>query len=154
MIEIDEIDAKILHALLKDSRARMKNIAKECGISAVAIKKRVDQLKKNKVIIKPVLISKMSNFGYGFLALIGINLESSQEQSVIEVIKELIVISRVEKTIGKYDLCINVFAKNLNQLDRLKNVVMTHPGVESVEINIWNKYVANYDNIKLESRSH
>jgi DNA-binding Lrp family transcriptional regulator len=153
MIEIDEINAKILHALLKDSRARMKDVAKECGISAVAVKKRVDQLKTNGVILKPVLISKMSKFGYGFLALIGINLESSQENNVIEMLRELIIVSRVEKTFGKYDLCINVFAQNLNELDHLKNVVMTHPGVESVEINIWSKYVANYDNIKLESRS-
>ena len=37
IISIDGTDDKILHLLIKDARTSLKDMAKECGISSVAV---------------------------------------------------------------------------------------------------------------------
>ena len=50
MISLDKIDHKILQVLLADGRASYSKIAKETNLTDVAIKKRVESLKRKGVI--------------------------------------------------------------------------------------------------------
>ncbi len=148
MTQIDEIDGKILRALLKDGRTRLKDMAKETGLSSGAIKKRIENLHRGGIIFKPILISNMNYFGYGIMALIGISLESSTEDEIIEIITDQITVAGIDKTIGEYDMTVFVFAKTVNELDELKNILVKQKSVQGVEINIWNKMLLNYGNIQ------
>ncbi len=48
--EIDDIDLKIIQALMKNARADFKDIAKAVGVSDRTVARRIERLEKNKVI--------------------------------------------------------------------------------------------------------
>ena len=147
--EIDEIDAKILRLLINDARSKKTEIANDCGLSSTAIKNRIELMKANGLIVKPVLNINLAFFGYPYLLLIGVNLLPERENQIIEVIKQHTKVAGIDRTIGKYDLCLFVFAKNLNDLDRLKNLIKNQIGVTKIDINIWNQFQLNFGNIKI-----
>ena len=72
-VKLDEIDVKILSALIRDARTKLKEIAKECGLSSAAVFKRIKQLKSIGVIVGTTLYPDARQFGYTNVATIGIN---------------------------------------------------------------------------------
>jgi DNA-binding Lrp family transcriptional regulator len=151
MKKIDENDAIILRALIKDARTKLKDIAKECKISSTAVKNRIDNLEKNKIIVKSAMNIFMDDFGYPYMVLIGVNIEKTQEQNIIKIIQEHTKVAGIDQTIGNYDLCLFVFAKSVKEMDELKYTIRKQKGVKKIEINIWNKPHFNYDNIEIRS---
>lgn len=147
--EIDEIDAKILRLLIKDARSKKTEIADYCGLSSTAIKNRIELMKANGIIVKSVLNINLASFGYPYLLLIGVNLLPERENQIIEMIKQHTKVAGIDRTIGKYDLCLFVFAKNLNDLERLKNLIKNQKGITKIDINIWNQFQINTENIKI-----
>ncbi len=151
MEKIDEIDVKILMALIKDARSKLTDIAQECNISITAIKNRIDKLEKNKVILTPALDIDMPHFGYKHTVLIGVNVDQEHEQEIIKIVNEHTKVAGIDQTIGNYDLCLFVFAKNVKELDKLKQTIRKQKGVKNIEINIWHKMHPKFDNIEIES---
>ena len=145
--EIDETDVKILQALIRDDRSKLKDIAIECRLSSTAVKNRIDKMKKKGLIYKFVMNINMEFFGYKIPLLIGINLDPYFEHEIVKIIKSHVKVAGINKSIGKYDLCIVVFAKNINELDELKYLVKKQKGVKNIELNIWSKNHFNFDNI-------
>ena len=125
------------------------DIAKECGLSSTAIINRIDLMKKSGLIVEPVLSVNMASFGYPYPVVIGVNLDPGIEQSVTELIMEHTMVGGIDETFGEYDLCIFAFAKNLKDLDRLKNLVMSQDGVNKIDVHIWHEFHLNYNNIRL-----
>ena len=60
--EIDETDVKILQALIRDDRSKLKEIAIECRLSSTAVKNRIDIMKKSGLIVRSVLKFNMTFF--------------------------------------------------------------------------------------------
>ena len=64
MVELDEVDKKILRELQKDARTSFKTIAKNIGVSAATIFVRVKRLTKTgvlkgfKAIVEPKAVGK------------------------------------------------------------------------------------------------
>lgn len=151
MTELDQIDAKIISALIKDARTTLTDLAKICKISSPAIKKRIEQMKKNKVIVGSTLTYNLAKFGYPLYALIGLELEQMDVQKVINIVNEHSIVAGIDHTIGHYDLCLFVFSKNVEELDNLKKLLIDEENVRDIEINVWNKFDINYDNINIEN---
>ncbi len=149
IFRIDETDVKILQALIGDARSKLKYISDECGVSSTTIINRIDRMKKSGLIEKSVLQINMAFFGYHIPLLIGVNLEPDKEQDIIKFIKRQVKVAGIDKTIGKYDLCIVVFAKSINKLDELKYLIRKQKGVKKIEVNIWNKFHFIFNNIEL-----
>lgn len=149
ILNIDETDAKILQILMRDVRTKLKDIANECGLSSTAIKNRIDRMKKNGLIVKSIPRFNMDFFGYKIPLLLGINLDSNHEKDVINLIKRQVVVAGSNRTIGKYDLCLIVFAKSISALDKLKYLIRKQKGVTKVELNLWSNIHFNFDNIDL-----
>lgn len=147
--KIDEIDAKILRLLIKDARSKKTEIADDCGLSSTAVNNRIELMEANGLIVKSALNINLVFFGYPYLLLIGVNLRPERENQIIEVIRQHTKVAGIDRTVGKYDLCLFVFAENLNDLDRLKNLIKNQKGVTKIDINIWNQFQLNYDNIKM-----
>jgi Lrp/AsnC family transcriptional regulator for asnA, asnC and gidA len=149
VFNIDKTDVKILQALIKDARSKRKDIANECGLSSTAIKNRIDRMKKSGLIVKPVLGFNMAFFKYEIPLFIGVNLDPHREYDIIKFIKRQVKVGGINKTIGKYDLCLIVFAKSINELDELKHLIRKQKGVKNIELNIYSKKHFNFDNIDL-----
>jgi DNA-binding Lrp family transcriptional regulator len=147
MQQIDEIDGKILQALIKNARTKLKDIAEDCGVSITAIKRRIDKMEKNELIVKSALLINMDSFGYPIMATIGIDIEQEQEQKIIELVQEYTKVAGINQTIGNYDLCLFVFAESINDLDKLKQKIRKQTGIQQIDVNIWHNNHFNYNNI-------
>ena len=149
MIEIDETDRQILRALIKNARSKLTSIAKECEISSTAVKNRIERLKKNGVIVNSMLLLNMASFGYPYPALIGVNLDINDEDKIINLVRKHAKVGAIDRCIGKYDLCLFVFAQSIQKMDELKLIIRRQEGVNAIKINIWKNFHPNFTNIKL-----
>lgn len=115
----------------------------------MAIKNRIEAMKENGLIVKSALNVNFSSFGYPYHILIGVNLLPENETNIIELIKQHTKVAGIDRTIGKYDLCIFVFVQNLQELEKLKNLIKNQRGVKKIDINIWSQFHMNYDNLDI-----
>lgn len=151
-VEIDATDKKILNILIRNARARLKDIAKECGISDVSVLKRIKRLKNLKVITGATLFVNAQALELPIVAYIGINFNGNQEEEIGKLIAEETNLVELSTSVGKYDLCALVYAENLPQLDEIASAIKEHFGAREVTVNVWS-YPPNFnfENINLES---
>lgn len=138
-VEIDEIDVKILGALIKDVRTKLKDIAEDCGLTSNAVFKRIKHLKDTGVIVGTTLYLDTRKFGFTTVATVGINLDYTQEDDIVKLISSVAKTNLIElsSSIGKYDLTAFMLTKNLQQLDSITQAIRKHPGVKRMGVNIW-----------------
>ena len=87
-VKLDEIDAKIIKALLKDARTSLKDIAKDCGLSSNAIHKRIHNLKASGVIAGSATLFNPSIFGYRFTVGMEITVYNEKKNDLVEFVRE------------------------------------------------------------------
>jgi Lrp/AsnC family transcriptional regulator, regulator for asnA, asnC and gidA len=150
-VQLDEIDVKILHALIVDARAKLKDIAKDCGVSSAAILNRIKRLKTSGVITGATLFPNITKLGGGIMATLGINLEAGKEEEILKLLQEQINVIDPAIGIGKYDLFALVTAENLNELEKVTQIVRKHTVVTRLTVNIWVPPPrTNFENIDLQ----
>jgi Lrp/AsnC family transcriptional regulator, regulator for asnA, asnC and gidA len=137
IVEIDETDVKILNMLIKDARTRLKDIAQECRTSSVSILNRIKRLKKLKVITGSMIFPNVAALGLPIVATIGINIDGNQEREIIKAIEGQTHLVEPSPSIGEYDLCALVFAKNIAELDRIAYSIKEKFAARKVTINVW-----------------
>jgi len=150
-VEIDATDKKILNILIRNARARLKDIAKECAISDVSVLKRIKRLKKLEVITGSTLFVNAQALNFPIVAYIGINFNGNQEQEIEELIAEQTNLVELSASVGKYDLCALVYAESIPQLNEVASAIKEHFGAREVTVNVWSYPPnMNFENLKLE----
>jgi Lrp/AsnC family transcriptional regulator, leucine-responsive regulatory protein len=148
-MKLDEIDVRVLRALLKDARASLKEIAKECNVSPNAIFKRIRHLEDEGLIVGTILYANLAHYGRMYPASIEVDLRTNQEKEVTKLISERASVFECSQSIGKHDLWIFLVAKSINELDNIKRLVRKHPGVNSVTVSLWTRTQFTFENLKL-----
>ena len=148
-MEIDEVDTKILRMLIKDARTNLTAIAKNCSLSVNAIHKRVRRLKAAGVITGTIVFITPALFGLEQIVTVGVNLESKHEEKVTNLIRKFAYLIHIDRSIGKYDICAFVIAKDLAQIELLKESIRKQIGVRKIAVNFWGKTHFNFENISL-----
>jgi DNA-binding Lrp family transcriptional regulator len=136
-IDIDEIDVMILKALIKDARARLKDVAEDCGKSSVAVLKRIERLRSLGVITGATLFVRPDVLGLPVIATMGINSSRKHEDKIINLIDKQINLVDPSASIGDFDLFTLVYAKDLAELDRISGVVKQRSGARKVTVILW-----------------
>lgn len=133
--QIDDIDRKILHFLVKDARMPYLEIARACEVSGAAIHQRVHKLQKNGVITGSRLLVKPSALGLTVCAFINIVVtESTKLQEVILALKQIPEVVECHFITGKYSLLIKIYCKDNNHLmEVLVNSIQNIPNIQSTE---------------------
>ena len=149
-LRIDEIDAKILSALIKDARTKIKDMAKNCGISSTAIVNRIKRLETDGVIEGTVLFWDMSVLGFLYPASFGINLDYSQTERIIKLIEKRSNVIILSKSVGKHDLTVFLVAKSLRDIDQLKHDISAQAWIRKIAINLWTTPHFNFGNLEIK----
>lgn len=149
-IKIDEIDNKILRALIKDARARLKDIAKNCGISSVSAFNRIKHLKELGVIKKGTIFVHDESKQSTIIVTIGIELEWNQEQEISKLISEQTQLIELTPSIGKYDLCAVLHTDSVSEIEKITYSIRKQFGARKVTAVIWAKPHSNFENIDLQ----
>jgi len=149
-VTIDEIDVKILRELIKDARAKLKGIARNCDLSVPAILKRIDRLKTTGVITGSVLYLNMSEIGYMQPASLMIEVTPDQEPLVIKIVKKLTNLVMIEKSIGQFNLAIFLVENNFKKIDYIKQTIRRQTKVGKIQVSFWQTPEFNFGNIDIK----
>ncbi|WP_304125406.1 Lrp/AsnC family transcriptional regulator [Methanosphaera cuniculi] len=75
ILEMDELDKRILELLSDDGRKSYRKISRELGVSVGTIHNRVDKLTKHGIISKFVPVIDHEKLGYNLTAIIGVEIK-------------------------------------------------------------------------------
>ena len=152
IVNIDEIDNKILHILIEDARTSLKDIAKKCEISSVSVLNRIKHLKKLGVITGATLFASLDTLGFQLVASIGMETDSNTDE-ILKFFREHTCLIEPSLSIGEYDLSALVYAENISSLNDCVDMVRRRFGIRKVTVSVWSGLpFMNYENIDLRPR--
>ena len=137
---LDENDYKILETLLKESRTSFSELAKICGISVTAVRRRYLRLKKTGIICNESMYLNPSSLGYGCIADVGIITDFCHKEEVAQHLKTILKLVPSSETdfsnqsLGKYTLFGLITAKNTNQLTETVAKIDQNSFVKRVDV--------------------
>lgn len=132
-LELDKIDHKILQMLLEDGRASFSQIAREVNLTDVAIKKRVEGLKRKGIIDS---ISANLNFkvlGFENPIFVQIRSELSKNKDLVKKLGTVDSIVELHQVLGEYNLFAKLIVPNLESAEHVINQIGAFDGILDVK---------------------
>ena len=130
---MDELDFAILAALQEDGRTPFTQIAKRTGVSESTIRTRYASLVEAGIVQTISVIDPFA-VGYEAPALIGVNVQPGAIESAAQAIRALPEVSYLVMTLGRFDLLVEVFCRDLPHLTELiSQHIQTVPGILDTE---------------------
>ncbi|APO87300.1 MULTISPECIES: Lrp/AsnC family transcriptional regulator [unclassified Marivivens] len=140
MIELDEIDRRILRALQQDATQSASQLGRRFDLSQPATWRRIKRLEEAGAIAGRRLVLDREKLGFGVTVFLGVKLVAKGRVSLedferaVSAIRE---VQTVEHVLGLYDYRLRVVATDLADFERvLRRRIMTLPGVGNVEANV------------------
>ncbi len=130
--ELDDIDSRIIHSLVKNARITLSQMSKEIDVPDATISNRLKKLDKT-VIKQYTLKLDLDKFGLKVTAIIIIQTESEKHRNVELKLAKLEEVSEVYSISGEYDILIKVWAQSLEELNNIvNNKIRSVDGVEDL----------------------
>ena len=144
MVELDEIDKKILRILQKDGRVSNAEIAGRVSMSAPACWKRLKRLEESVIRGYHAALEPQA-LGLGLFAFINISLDSHSEKAMRSFEAGVMALPSVvacHNVSGKYDYLLQVFVVDMDafhelamhRIRRLGNIKEMYTGFSLKEI--------------------
>ena len=132
LVEIDEIDAKILKELLKDARASFSDIAKICGVSSNTIAKRFKNLQQKGVITGTSTLTCVDEFEFQFPLSVDLNVEAGEENNVLEILEKMSNIRSLHQVIGRYDIHTVFHVRSFDEIGQIRDFLTKEKVIKRV----------------------
>ncbi|TQK43070.1 DNA-binding Lrp family transcriptional regulator [Streptomyces sp. SLBN-118] len=139
--ELDELDRKIIAALMADARASLREIGVSIGLSAPAVKRRVDRLREQEVIAGFTTVVKPSALGWHTEAYVEVFCDdAAPPRRLAEVVRNHPEIQSAVTVTGRADAILHIRALDVahfeDVLERIRSesfvkatnsfIVLTH----------------------------
>jgi Lrp/AsnC family transcriptional regulator, regulator for asnA, asnC and gidA len=135
IVQIDNLDKKILSLITKNARIPYLEVARECKVSGAAIHQRIQRLMNIGVIKGSEFILNPSKVGYHTCAFMGVFLKkASLFDKVVQMLEQIPEIVECHYTTGQYAIFIKIYAQSNEHLKRiLHDKLQSIPGISSTE---------------------
>jgi DNA-binding Lrp family transcriptional regulator len=128
-IALDSVDLTVIKRLLEDGRASFSSIAKETKLTDVAIKKRVEALKRKGVL---KAISAELNYrvlGFENPVYVQIRSELSKTKNLIQKLNALDYVIELFQVLGEYNLLAKILINDLDSAEKIVNRLSLLDGI-------------------------
>lgn len=129
--ELDEIDRALVLLLQDDGRSSVSDLARAVGLSHPATRQRLNRLISERIVTIGA-VTHPETHGYHVSALVAIKTDHRIEE-VAELIAEIEEVYYVVTTTGRYDVMVELMARNSAELLRTAAKMRALPGVRSAE---------------------
>ncbi|MGE4610681.1 MAG: Lrp/AsnC family transcriptional regulator [Paracoccaceae bacterium] len=140
MVDLDDIDRKILRALQGDGGLNAKEVGEVVGLSQPSAWRRIKKLEETGVICGRSIILDREKLGFDVVVYLGVKLLAKGRGSIDDferAVSAIPEVQLVQYVLGVYDYRLKVMARDLSDFERiLRRRIMTLPGVGNVESNI------------------
>ncbi|MFB3888843.1 MAG: Lrp/AsnC family transcriptional regulator [Candidatus Bathyarchaeia archaeon] len=135
--EIDATDARIIRALMHESRTSFTQLAKECGISIGAVRMRFAQLKKAGIITGEMMQVNPLSLGYKCICDLGIKTATENEKDVKAFLESKPYLSHIIGPFGKYNFWAKVVLLDHQKLAGILEDLESDSRVKHVDAMMW-----------------
>lgn len=131
-VSIDAVDRAIIRQLQADGRASYADLAAEVGLSAPAIRQRMQRLMESG-LLQVVAVTDPLKLGLPVMAMVGIAVDGDT-RAVADAIGGIEEVIYVVLTSGSFDLFAEVVCADMDQLfDVVNNRLKSVDGVRATE---------------------
>jgi DNA-binding Lrp family transcriptional regulator len=140
IVDLDDIDRKILRALQDDGGLNAKEVGEVVGLSQPSAWRRIKKLEETGVICGRSIILDREKLGFDVVVYLGVKLLAKGRGSIDDferAVSAIPEVQLVQYVLGVYDYRLKVIARDLSDFERiLRRRIITLPGVGNVESNI------------------
>ncbi len=129
-VELDDLDYKILTALMTNARKSIREIAKEVGASPATVHNRIRRLMERGIIRGFYPMLDTYRLGYQITAIIMLSVEGSYLTKLEEELKEIKNITAIYDITGDYDILIIAKFKDMESLDIFVKELINRKGIK------------------------
>ncbi len=119
MIKIDEIDKKILEALINDASISVPKLSKKINVNASVCYSRIKRLIRRNLIKRFTAEVNEELLGYNVTAVVGLNTNIKMRENILEMIKSLPETRKIQEVTGRFDICMSIRARSLDDLHEI-----------------------------------
>jgi Lrp/AsnC family leucine-responsive transcriptional regulator len=116
---LDDVDQRILEALLRDSRISLKDLAQHAGLSSPSVSERLRRLEERGVIRAFTVELDPKALGYPLQAIVRIRPMPGKLHVVQKLIEEIPEFGECDKVTGDDCFVARLFVRSIDQLDRI-----------------------------------
>lgn len=135
---MDDLDSKILGALMVDGRITWSDLANQCNVSSPAISDRVRRLEKRDIIQGYRVVVNPVPLGYDITAFVAVVLEHPQyRQGFLAYVQTTSAIQECHHVAGDGDYLLKVRCRKIADLERiLSEEIKGLPGILQTKTSI------------------
>ena len=137
MVQLDEVDLKLLDLLQKNGKITTKEIAQSVHLSPTPVYERIKRLEKEGIIEKYVALVNAEKVGKGLIVFCDITLKEHTKEIGNQFVKEIMSLQYVSECYnisGDYDFRLKVMVRDMkhyqefviNDLGDIKNIGSAH----------------------------
>jgi DNA-binding Lrp family transcriptional regulator len=126
---LDRVDHIVIKRLLDDGRASFSSIAKETSLTDVAIKKRVESLKRRGVISNISAELNHKVLGFENPIYVQMRTEVSKSKDLIKKLNNLDFVIELYQVLGEYNLIAKLIVADLEEAERVINQLGVLDGI-------------------------
>ncbi|WP_042223030.1 Lrp/AsnC family transcriptional regulator [Oceanobacillus manasiensis] len=116
-MKYDDIDKKLLEELAEDGRLSYVELAEKVGLSRVAVKDRIQNLKDKGVIEKFTVVINSEKFGKKVSAFFEVDVEPKQLQQVAQNLADNPHVASIYQMTGPSTLHMHVLVEDFQKLE-------------------------------------
>jgi Lrp/AsnC family transcriptional regulator, regulator for asnA, asnC and gidA len=138
---LDEMDRSIVRLLQKDGRMSNTDIARQLEVTETTVRKRIGQL-LDQGLMNIVAVPTPEAVGMSLSSIIGVSVDLTSMHAVGDAIRAYPQVRYVGMSAGRYDLIIEAFFSNQEQLlDFVTDKLGALDGVNNIETSVILKVV-------------
>jgi Lrp/AsnC family transcriptional regulator for asnA, asnC and gidA len=132
---VDGTDLEILQLLVKDPQEPFSRIATKVGVSPRTVQKKVQKMKKERILLGSSIIIDLSKLGYQGEASIQItNVPGYDKATTINALKRIPNIFLITEITGDFDIMAIAAVKDYPSVINMVNAIRQLPSVEKAEV--------------------
>ncbi|SFI55212.1 Lrp/AsnC family transcriptional regulator [Celeribacter neptunius] len=140
MIDLDDIDRKLIRALCEDATQSAGALGRAFGLSQPATWRRIKRLREAGIFGPRRVDLDLEALGFGVTVFLGVKLATKGRVSLEDferAVRAIPEVQTVQHVLGLFDYRLRVVAQDLPDFERvLRRRIMTLPGVGNVEANV------------------
>lgn len=134
---LDKIDKKIISLLTENARMSYVDIAKEVGISRIAVKSRIDALEEKQIIEQYTIIVNPLKINNSVSSYLELEITAQHMLEVIDILEKNDIVTKIYQLTGKNKLHVHTVASSQEEMDLfLKEVAYQLPGLQNLSCDV------------------
>lgn len=147
---LDSIDSHILRRLAQNSRISYTDLAKEVGLSGVAVKERIDRLVNQGIIEQFSIVISAEKLGKKISAYLELEVEPAYLNEIIEALKQNNKVAVLYEMTGPCILHIHILVESIEEMEQFMNEsIYSLRGIVRAETQILMKRHKNQDGLNI-----